>query len=299
MINDHPTITVKQAGQRLDVYLHTETKLSRAFLQRQIKAQQILVNARASKASQILEIGDQIYVPEPKTDSQPKRTAPNLTVIYEDSDLLVIDKPAGVLTHPVRPNSVEPTVADFARSKMSDALDSDDRPGIVHRLDRDTSGLLILAKNEAAKTKLQSQFKRHLVAKTYLILVQGRPKNDQATIDLALARSHGDGLKRKVASNGKTAVTKYKLLAAYPGYSLLEASPQTGRTHQLRVHFAHIGHPVAGDIVYGPNKRPMGLKRHFLHATKLQFSDRDGNRLSIVSPLPTDLQTFLEQLDPE
>jgi 23S rRNA pseudouridine1911/1915/1917 synthase len=219
---------------------------------------------------------------------------PDLPVVYEDRDIMVIDKPAGISVHGGNGLIEQPTVADFARQYTTDP--DPERPGVVHRLDKDTSGLLVLAKNVAAKEYMQQQWQNHAVAKTYLLLAVGRVKPEEAVIRLPIGRAAGRPTLRAVTPGGKAAVTNYKLLAAYPGFSYIEARPETGRTHQLRVHFAAIGHPVAGDVQYGVAARPLSLARQFLHAASLSFTAPSGRQLTLTSELPPDLRAALDRV---
>ena len=214
-----------------------------------------------------------------------------LPVVYQDQDIAVIDKPAGIMVHPAAGSS-SPTIVDFARTISSDP--DPQRPGIVHRLDRDTSGLLIIAKTTDAKLHLQQQFKTHQVKKTYLLLVHGYPEPSAATLRLPVGRAQNP-TRRAVTPQGRPAETSYSTLERFRGYSLIEATPLTGRTHQLRVHFQHIGHPIVGDLLYGhePN---LGLRRQFLHAARLEFVTPAGDPLRLESPLPTELQQVLAEL---
>lgn len=215
---------------------------------------------------------------------------PKLTIVYEDSDLLICDKPAGLLVHPA-PGGSEPTLVDFARLHTQDT--DPDRPGIVHRLDKNTSGLVIVAKTVAAKTYLQSAFKNHEIQKTYLALVSGHPSHSQAIIRLPIMRQSGHPARRKVAVGGRDSETHYLTVGNYGPYSLLELKPKSGRTHQLRVHLSHLGHPLVGDSLYG-KVLPKTLNRQFLHASKLEFVGPSGQNISVSSPLPPDLQAFLD-----
>jgi len=212
-----------------------------------------------------------------------------MKAIYEDPDIIVLDKPAGVLTHGSEDESL-PTVVDEVRGKVDDPDPL--RPGIVHRLDKDTSGVLLIAKNLPAKRWLQSQFKNRKVEKTYIGLVHGHVEHKQAVIDLPIGRHPKNPLKRAVRGNGKPAQTSYKLLKEYRNASLLELRPKTGRTHQIRVHLAHIGHPIVGDTLYG--KADSNLKRHFLHASRLIIALPSGQSKSFRSPLPGDLESYLK-----
>lgn len=277
-------------GQRLDMRLTAETSLSRNQVRHMIDAGKVMVNGQAAKASYKLAAGDSVSYAFSEPSHPGDRPAPQLKVVYEDSDITVIDKPAGVLVHP-HPNSHEPTVADFARSRSSDS--DQDRPGIVHRLDRDTSGLLVIARTPTAKSYLQELFRDRKVRKVYLMLIEGRLKQPQAVINLPIGRSANSPALRQVTKTGRPAVTRYQVIKELPGYSLVEAELETGRTHQLRTHFAHLGHPIVGDTLYGKPKRPQGLSRQFLHAAKLEFTGPDGVNRKFASELPADLAGFL------
>lgn len=215
-----------------------------------------------------------------------------IRVVYQDQYLLVVDKPAGLVMHAGNGAS-QPTLADWARQHTTDP--DAERPGIVHRLDKDTSGLVIIAKTAAAKASLQQQFKQRRVQKAYLVLVQGELARPQAIIELPLGRSRQNPIKQAVAPDGKPATTEYRVISRYPGYSLIVACPQTGRMHQLRVHLSHIGHPVVGDAVYGHAKLS-GLKRQFLHAHRLEFISPSGQPVRVESGLPADLAAVIQLL---
>lgn len=281
------------ASERLDVYLASALGETRSQITRWLRSGMITVNHQPARASYLVQAGDRLVINQPES-LHVSPIPPELPIVYEDSDLLVIDKPAGIASHGGSGIGNEATVADFARLHTEDS--DPERPGIVHRLDRDTSGLLIIAKTTAAKNFLQDQFRRHQVQKTYMLLVIGRPKSAEAIIDLPLERDPNQPLRRAVVPGGREAITAYRTTENYPGYSLLEAKPKTGRTHQLRVHFASLGHGIAGDTMYGPGHRPLGLKRHFLHATKLHFTAPTGHEVSLESPLPADLIEALQKL---
>lgn len=215
-----------------------------------------------------------------------------MKIIYEDNDVLVIDKPAGISVHRSSSTEVEETVADYFKNKVNDT--DVERPGIVHRLDKNTSGVMIIAKNVKSKSFLQNQFKIRSVKKTYKILVEGHLKHSQAILNWPIARNTKNPLKRAVRAGGKPAVTQYREVRAYPGYTMLEAFPKTGRTHQLRVHLAHLGHPVAGDTTYGAKKTE--LKRQFLHAESLTIKLPNGRIRTFSSELPKDLLDFIKTI---
>ena len=218
-------------------------------------------------------------------------------IVFENDDLLVVDKPAGLTTHP-SPGQTEHTLVNailsyFPRlAEMGDSL----RPGIVHRLDKDTSGLIIIAKNTPAQLKLIEQFRTRSVSKTYLTLVKGHLTPEQGIIEAPIGRSSSDRKKMAVTTDGKPARSQYKVIKYYKGYTLLEVKPETGRTHQIRVHLSAIGYPMAGDGVYGV-KVPF-LKRQFLHAHRLSFNlPSSGERAEFKSALPEDLEKALASLE--
>ena len=282
------------AAERLDVYLAAALGASRSQVQKLLQSGAVTVNGVPERPSYLVQPGDSIAVTETKRESATP-PPPRIDIVYEDGDLLVIDKPAGLAMHQGPGLEGEPTVADFARLHTTDP--DPERPGIVHRLDRDTSGLVILAKTPAAKQHLQQQFADRKVHKTYTVLTVGHPDPAEAVIRLPLDRDPAHPLRRAVVPGGREAITRYHTLASYPGFALLEATPQTGRTHQIRVHLAGIGHPVAGDILYGPPKRPLGLTRHFLHASALQFTAPSGQSLALTSQLPPDLEQIRSSLE--
>jgi 23S rRNA pseudouridine1911/1915/1917 synthase len=293
-----PPVTVSEgaAGERLDVYLAAIYELPRAQAKKLITAGLIEVNGRPGRSSYCLRVGDTVNRLAPPAPAA-AAPAPDLDIVYEDDDILVVDKPAYLAVHPGAASHVTATVADFARLRTTD--EDGDRPGIVHRLDRDTSGLLIIAKHPAAKAAMQAAFKSRQVRKAYELLVVGHVGQEEAVIKLPLGRDPAKPLQQAVSAGGREAVTPYRVERYYNGYTHIIARPETGRTHQLRVHFAALGHPVAGDVSYGPPKRPLGLKRQFLHAAALEFTAPSGRLVSLLSPLPPELQMVLDQLEVE
>lgn len=281
------------AGERLDVFLAAALELPRAQAKKLVTADLITVNGRPEKPSYPVEVGDEVARLDPP--AVPHAPAPDLPVVYEDADILVVDKPAYLAVHPGAASHTTATVADFARPRTTDA--DADRPGIVHRLDRDTSGLLIIAKHAAAKAAMQAAFKARQVHKTYELLLVGTLTPEEAVIKLPLGRDPAKPLQQAVIAGGREAVTPYRVQRYFTGYTHVIARPETGRTHQLRVHFAALGHPVAGDTSYGPPKRPLGLKRQFLHAAALEFTAPSGKRLQLESPLPPELSNVLDALE--
>lgn len=220
----------------------------------------------------------------------------SIEIIFEDDDVLVINKPAGLVVHPKTPNDDE----DSIQSVFSNHLSGGEvgREGIVHRLDRETSGVMILAKNKSSLEFLQSQFANREVTKEYITLVWGHPKYNEARLELPIRRSRKSPAKMEIHSSGKESVSEYQVLERYNDYSLISISLHTGRTHQIRVQFAHTGHPVVGDRLYGKRIIPNGLVRQFLHAQKLCLKLPQHTKTSCFeAELPNDLQLFLESLD--
>ena len=229
----------------------------------------------------------------------------NLSIIYQDNDIVVVNKPAGISVHKGIAEKGE-TLADWLAEKFPEIKKVGDepelRPGIVHRLDKDTSGVLVTARNQKSFEFLKNQFQKRDVVKKYLALVEGNLKNDNGVIDLPIGRSRSD-FRKKLASNsakGKSreAVTEDKVLEKFPNHTLVEVYPKTGRTHQIRVHFKAIGHPVVCDSLYGGKRMtcPFGLARHFLHANFLEFVSPSGARLKLEADLPEDLEKVLAGL---
>ena len=226
-----------------------------------------------------------------------------LTVVYEDEDVLVIDKPAGLVTHP-SPGHAGGTLVNalLARAPASEygAVAGADRPGIVHRLDRDTSGLIVVARNDHAQHALMAQLKARRVKKTYLALVHGSPVAEVGRIEAPIGRDPRQFSKMAVLSTGRQSLTGYRVRERFPGWTLLEVDLLTGRTHQIRVHLASIGHPIAGDAVYATGAArlgPLGLERIFLHSWRIEFAAASGQRLiRAEAPLPAELESVLEGL---
>lgn len=213
-----------------------------------------------------------------------------LPILYEDDQLIVVDKPAGMLVHGGNGTSNdEVTVASFLSAKIDDAAQPD-RPGIVHRLDRDTSGVLVVARTSAVREHLQRQFKQRSIEKTYIAAVSGHMRYPKARIEVPLSRHPKNPTKRAVSSSGKIAVTEYEVIEERDSASLLKLKLLTGRTHQLRVHLQHLNHPILGDTLYG--KATPGLRRQFLHASSLAFTHPNGERMTFESPLPKELFDF-------
>ena len=286
-------------GQRLDAFLAQRLPdLSRARIQRLIAEGRVTVDAERVRPSRRLAAGQTVVValPAPTSDALEPQPAP-LSVVHEDADLVVVDKPPGLTVHPAA-GQPDGTLANALVAHYPDVADigGPGRAGIVHRLDKGTSGLLVAAKNEASHDGLTAQFKDRLVSKRYVALVVGSPSEERAVIDAPVGRHPRQRQRMAVVSDGRPAATPYRVLERYRGYTLVEASPKTGRTHQVRVHFASIGHPLAGDATYG--RRLPELDRQFLHAAFLAFRHpRSGETVEVRSELPADLRRFLESLE--
>lgn len=288
------TITAATSGQRLDTALATLTGRSRHQIERAIKEGRVQSNGRAVVTKQATVVGQSFELTDAETEAP--CAAPDLVILYQDDDIIAIDKPAGLVVHASESGRSQPTVAAFAAAQG--IIDEDtERPGIVHRLDKDTSGVMLLAKHPVSKHWLQQQFKQRLVGKTYTALVRGHLRENQAIIRLPVGRDRRAPVKRAVVPGGREAVTEYKVIRPLKSSSLVEITLHTGRTHQIRVHFQHLGHPVLGDTFYGESKRPPGLTRQFLHANRIEVLTPTGKTIEVVSPLPPDLQAFLRELE--
>jgi len=295
-------LVADRAGERLDVFVARRLpQLTRSRVRRLIDGGFVTVDgALAAKAGVKLEAGQRVQVtlppPEP-TELEPEPMP--LRIVYEDDDLLVVDKPAGLAVHPSPGHSSHTLVnAVLAHCPGLSAIGGEGRPGIVHRLDKDTSGLIIVAKNDAAHLSLARQLKERQVEKTYLALVEGRVEPGEGVIDAPIARHPRHRKKMAVVAGGREACTRYRVLREVGGRSLVEARPETGRTHQIRVHFASIGHPIVGDAVYGRGRRESPVRRQFLHAQRLAFRHpRTGERLELEAPLAEDLAEALAELE--
>ncbi len=295
----HLTVPAEAGGQRLDAWMaRALPELSRSHIQRLIEQGLATLGGQAVKASARLEGGEAVAVQmiPPKPVALEAELIP-LTVAYEDDDLLVIDKPAGLVVHPA-PGHPSGTLVNalLARWRTLKGLKGDLRPGIVHRLDKDTSGLLIVAKSDAAMLKLAAQIKERRIKKEYLALVEGRLEPAEGRVEAPVGRHPTQRQQMAVVRGGRNATSHYSVERYFAGFSLVRVKPVTGRTHQIRVHLAFTGHPVAGDQLYGRRRVP-GLPRQFLHATRLGFSQpTSGEWLEIESPLPADLAAFLASL---
>ena len=283
---------------RLDKYIcERHPELSRTQVQRLIAEGHITVNGNTTKSGHRLNIGDRLKVVIPPTP--PSKLVPEampLNIIYEDDDLLAIDKPAGLAVHPA-PGHPSHTLVNAILAHFPHLADISDslRPGVVHRLDKDTSGVMLVAKNSLAQVDLSEQFKSHSVAKAYLVLVKGHLTPESGIIEAAIGRDPRNRKRMAVVTGGREARTEYRVVKYIGDYTLLEVSPETGRTHQIRVHLAAIGFPVVGDKVYGV-KSPF-LSRQFMHACRLGFRLPSSDEyVEFKSELPPDLAQALKDI---
>ena len=281
------------AGQRFDVALAAASGRTRSALAKLFKAGSVLVDGHQVSAKQVVQGGEMVEVTDRLAHSS-DMAEPDLTILFQNDDLIAVDKPAGLVVHLSETGRPQPTIAAFAAAQGVED-DDGDRPGIVHRLDKDTSGVLLIAKHPGSKRWLQQAFRDRQVKKTYQALVRGRLQPLEATIDLPIGRSRKQPTKRAVVPGARRAVTHYRTTKLLDGYSLVDVDLETGRTHQIRVHLAHLGHPVAGDSYYGGPKIP-GLSRQFLHASRIELRLPEGEQLVVDSPLPPELQGVLNDL---
>lgn len=289
-------LQVDEAGERLDRYLaRVLPDVSRAQAQRLIRQGLVVLEGETVRPSTPVQTGMKVLVqiPAPASDKVVPEPIP-LDVVYEDDDLLVVNKPAGMVVHPAYGHRGGTLVNALLARYPNLAVGEAGRPGIVHRLDRDTSGLIVVAKTEAALEHLRRQFKGRRVKKTYLALVHGQPLAPEGIIEVPIDRDPHQRQRMAVVATGRPARTRYRLLEDLGDYSLLTVSPETGRTHQIRVHLAWLGIPVAGDRVYGRGRDRLGVGRQFLHAWRLSF-ERPGGKgsLELEAPLAADLQEVL------
>lgn len=287
-------------GIRLDRFLaSTIPDISRSYAQQLIADAHVHVNGRAVKASTQVAAEDVITVmlPPPTTIDLVPEAIP-LTIRYEDADVVVVDKPAGMVVHPAPGHTTGTLVHALLYHYPEMEISGDLRPGIIHRLDRDTTGLLVVAKNDRAKTHLQAQQQARTMTKLYLALINGHFSEPEGSIEAPIDRHPTDRLRMAVVQTGRPSRTGYREIERLGDYSLVEARLYTGRTHQIRVHFALRHHPVIGDSVYGTRRSSglPGLQRQFLHAYRLGFKGLDGQQIDIESPLPPDLQGVLDHL---
>jgi 23S rRNA pseudouridine1911/1915/1917 synthase len=290
---------------RVDRYVADATGLSRSFVQKLISDGRLTADGEALRANTVVAPGTELHLDVPPPTSLDLAPAPDipLTIVYEDADLLIVDKPAGLVVHPAPGHSGDTLVNALLAHGWGDAwggIAGVQRPGIVHRLDRDTSGLLMVARNDAAQASIMGQLKARRVKKTYQALVQGSVAAAAGRIEAPIGRDPKHRTKMAVVPDGRPSVTGYRVRERFDRWTLLELDLVTGRTHQIRVHLDAIGHPVAGDPVYGTGtsrRGPDGLHRLFLHAWRLELTaPSDGHLIRVTAPLPPELTAVLERL---
>lgn len=302
-----PTIEIpaNDKGKRLDKFLTDSMEISRSQIQRLIKEGAITLNGKHTKPGEELAAGDHIFYPEGELAAPRKdRDTPVLDVLYEDDDLLVINKPAGLLVHEALHNEHRPTVVDALLERYPEITQVGDdprRPGIVHRLDKDVSGLMVVAKTQQAFDALKQQFQTRTIQKEYLALVYGLLPKDADTINLKISRSKTKGrmVARSGEQDGKEAITQYDVLKRFSTCTYVSVKILTGRTHQIRVHFQALGYPVVGDKLYkvrGMKFREIPLPRLFLHSHNLTLRLMNGEEKSFTTPLPDELNSLLQKL---
>lgn len=295
-------IEQENANLRLDKAIANEyPDLSRTNIQRLIEENKVWVNKKNQKASYKVSIEDKIEIEE--VEAQEIELKPQdipLDIVYEDNDIIVVNKQKGLVVHPANGNP-DGTLVNGIMAICKDTLSGIGgkiRPGIVHRLDKDTSGLIIIAKNDKAHINLSEQIKNREVKKTYLALVRGVIKENDATINMPISRSTKDRKKMAVSKTGKEAITHFKVLKRYNNYTFLEVKIETGRTHQIRVHMSQIGYPIVGDMVYSNGRNPFAVEGQMLHAAKLSFKHPITNKeLNLETPLPKYFLDILDKLD--
>ncbi|TXG08699.1 RluA family pseudouridine synthase [Lactobacillus delbrueckii] len=290
-MNREYELTAEESGQRLDKYLAGEmTDLSRSRIKELVQAGEVLLNGKKSKVSYKVQKGDLIQVTVLPLEPL-KLEAENipLDIVYEDEDVIVVNKPQGMVVHPAAGHPSH-TLVNALLYHTRDLADSPEgfRPGIVHRIDKDTSGLLMVAKNAAARESLEKQLAAKSNKRQYLAIVHGNFAEEEGTIDAPIGRNPKDRKQMAVVEKGKSAVTHFKVLEQYQGYSLVECQLETGRTHQIRVHMAYIGHPLAGDPLYGP-RRTLPGHGQFLHAKTLGFEQPSTGEWLEFSVQPTEI----------
>ena len=295
------TATTESAGARLDAFLAARLpELTRSAAARLIEGGLVTVDGKPAGKSARLTGGETVSVTLPQAEEPEARPQDiPLEVVYEDADVIVVNKPVGMVVHPA-PGHPDGTLVNALLHHCAGSLSGIGgqlRPGIVHRIDRDTSGLIIAAKNDAAHACLAAQLSGHTLARTYECLAVGNFKEDSGTVDAPIGRHRTDRKKMAVVLDGRRAVTHWEVIARYQGVTHLRCRLETGRTHQIRVHLAYIGHPILGDTVYGAKKPVPGLTGQCLHATGLQFlHPSTGEKITLTCPLPEEFKKMLKKL---
>lgn len=305
---DKKIIVNEIESNRIDAYISSKLEdVSRTAVKRLLEEGNILVNGNVAKPSDKVKTGDSIdiHIEEPKEVKIEAQEIP-IEIIYEDDDIIVVNKPKGLVVHPANGNpdgTLVNAIMAICKESLS-GIGGELRPGIVHRLDKDTSGLLIVAKNDKAHINMSEAIKNREVKKTYIALVRGNVPEDNATINMPIGRSTKDRKKMAVTKTGKEAITHFKVINRYTtnkgSYSLLEIKIDTGRTHQIRVHMAEIGYPVIGDEVYSNGKNEFGIHGQCLHAKKLEFKHPiTGKEMILEAPLPEYFEKIIKELEKE
>lgn len=299
------TVDKKHAKLRIDIYLSKKTAITRSYIQKLLKSGHILVNGKQIKTSYKISANDKIIVCLPKPEKlnlKPEKMS--LEILYEDDDIIVINKPKGICVHPGAGTKQDTLVSGLLyHCKNLSGIGGVERPGIVHRLDKDTSGVLLIAKNDNAHLSLSKQFSERKISKTYLALIHGVPKTTEGVIEKPIGRHPVERKKMTVREDGRYAKTAWKIIKTFNtgtgGMSLLEVKIFTGRTHQIRVHLSFIGHPIVGDAVYGKknSQKNFDLKGQFLHSYKTGFiHPKTKNLMEFTAELPQELKTVLEKI---
>ena len=295
--------TADSSGERLDAYVaRVCPELTRSAVQKLIEQEAVTRNGKKARKNDRLNIGDtiELTIPEPKEVDIVAREMP-LDIVYEDEDVVVINKPKGLVVHPAAGHQDDTLVNGLLYALGDDlsGINGELRPGIVHRIDKDTSGLLAVAKNDLAHTVLASQLKDHSMHRTYEAIVCGSFREDSGTVNAPIGRHPTDRKKMAVTMrNSKEAVTHWEVVRRYRGYTHIRCKLETGRTHQIRVHMAHIGHPILGDTVYGHKKSELGQDSQCLHAGALCFAHPlDGRPVMVFAPLPDYFKEVIEKLE--
>ena len=294
-------LTADRSGERADAALaRLSGTLTRSAAQRLLEAGQVTSRGRVLKKNDRLEAGEplEVELPAPQPLALTAEDIP-LDIVYEDGDLIVLNKPKGLVVHPAAGHwsgTLVNALLHHCRDSLS-GINGALRPGIVHRIDKDTSGLLVVAKNDFAHQNLAAQLQDHSLAREYVCLVTGGMRADSGTVDAPIGRHPTDRKRMAVVADGRSAVTHWQVLERFSGYTLLKCRLETGRTHQIRVHMAHIGHPIVGDLVYGRKKPELGQDTQCLHARAITFRHpRTGETVTLTCPLPPYLEVLIHQL---
>lgn len=293
---------IKNEGIRLDKAIaQIDKDISRMMIQKLIDEEKVFVNGKKEKASYKVKINDKITLElDPPKETKLKSENIPLNVIYEDDDIIIINKEKGMVVHPGNGNP-DGTLANAILARCKDSLSGiggEIRPGIVHRIDKDTSGIIIVAKNDKSHLNISKQIKNRQTKKTYLALVRGVVKENEATINMPISRSKSDRKKMAVDKDGKEAITHFRVLKRYNGYTYLELVIETGRTHQIRVHLSQIGYPIVGDYTYSNGKNPFGVEGQMLHAYKIKFKHPSTEKeVEFCADLPEYFKKILENLE--